>query len=623
MKKVDFKPTANPLLYLVVLYVFYLAPHQLQAVTYSFNFSGNWNTAARWSGGVIPPNPLPAGDEIIIKANCTQNVDVTISPGANMTINTSVTLTINAGFILNVQGSFANNGSVSVLGTFRQSSTGTANNGGVITNSSGSVFANNGTFNNNSSGIVTNNNGSSFTNSSTFNNNSGGTINNNSGADVQNSGTFNNNTGGVVNNGGIWTNNGTFENKASGTFNNNSPGIYTNASLTVNAGLFANNSGANLDNAVGTFKVPAGGNLDNAGTLVNSAQLTNEGSIDNTSFFRNNGTGNFDNSGTFFNSSTGTVIHQGLITNTSTITNNGTLGGIGGILGNFTNNGKLVPGNSPGTFDIFGNYTANPASTHVIEIAGTGAGDYDVISVVGTANLSGVLSVSLINGFIPSIGDVFVVLDANAISGSFTTALPAGYTWNVTYTGGDVTLEVLGILPVDLLSFVAQTKQSGVVLSWQTASETNNKGFYVQRSQNADSWENMGFAEGKGTTETAASYSLRDDAPYAGLNYYRLVQEDFDGKQTTSETLSIRFEGLVGSLELYPNPSRSGAPVRVRSDYSQLNDGMISICDINGKVLHTYEQTGLEMNTSGLAPGLYIVRLSAEGLSVSKRLIVQ
>ena len=79
------------------------------------------------------------------------------------------------------------------------------------------------------------------------------------------------------------------------------------------------------------------------------------------------------------------------------------------------------------------------------------------------------------------------------------------------------------VLPVELVSFQARTGESGVRLSWQTASETNNTGFYVQhrapsrenaqgssqgssQSSSQEEWARLGFVEGAGTTSEPQAY---------------------------------------------------------------------------------------------------------------------
>ena len=70
----------------------------------------------------------------------------------------------------------------------------------------------------------------------------------------------------------------------------------------------------------------------------------------------------------------------------------------------------------------------------------------------------------------------------------------------------DVT--VVGSVPVELASFAASVSGNDVTLSWMTATELNNIGFYIERRTGEDSWNNLGFVEGHGTTTETQSYTF-------------------------------------------------------------------------------------------------------------------
>jgi hypothetical protein len=53
----------------------------------------------------------------------------------------------------------------------------------------------------------------------------------------------------------------------------------------------------------------------------------------------------------------------------------------------------------------------------MIQIAGTSAGDFSVLNVLGTANLNGYLNPVLLGGFVPTIGDSFIFLNYASLTG--------------------------------------------------------------------------------------------------------------------------------------------------------------------------------------------------------------
>lgn len=57
---------------------------------FSFTGNGNWSNAANWSGGQVPPNPLPAGTTVTINhaaaGQCVLDVPISVQPGASITV---------------------------------------------------------------------------------------------------------------------------------------------------------------------------------------------------------------------------------------------------------------------------------------------------------------------------------------------------------------------------------------------------------------------------------------------------------------------------------------------------------------------------------------------------------
>ncbi|MEM9836206.1 MAG: T9SS type A sorting domain-containing protein [Bacteroidota bacterium] len=113
-------------------------------------------------------------------------------------------------------------------------------------------------------------------------------------------------------------------------------------------------------------------------------------------------------------------------------------------------------------------------------------------------------------------------------------------------------------LPVELTSFTATAtpSQDAIALDWETAAETANRGFYLERSKDGSRWESLTFVPGQGSGRTRQAYRYLDQQPLSGLNYYRLQQLDLDGTRAYSEIVTATVAGGKGNLRLFPNPSR-------------------------------------------------------------------
>ncbi|MCP3932047.1 MAG: hypothetical protein GY705_23490, partial [Bacteroidetes bacterium] len=111
-------------------------------------------------------------------------------------------------------------------------------------------------------------------------------------------------------------------------------------------------------------------------------------------------------------------------------------------------------------------------------------------------------------------------------------------------------------LPVELLSFSAtRLGERKSLLKWITASEVNNRGYFIERSTDIRNWIELGFVEGKGTTTVLSDYNFTDHYPQKGLNYYRLKQVDFDDSFEYSDIKVVEISGSAKKLSVFPNPT--------------------------------------------------------------------
>ncbi|MEX2308381.1 MAG: hypothetical protein WD738_12340 [Pirellulales bacterium] len=132
----------------------------------------------------------------------------------------------------------------------------------------------------------------------------------------------------------------------------------------------------------------------------------------------------------------------------------GVVGGVGAIGGDLVNSaGTVTPGIGHGILTVTGNYSQNASSTLAIELAESAQGSqHDQLNVAGVATLAGELSVNLLDGFTPAIGQSFTILTADDIDGTFSTeVLPSlpNLALDVIYNVQSVVLTIVSALPGD------------------------------------------------------------------------------------------------------------------------------------------------------------------------------
>jgi hypothetical protein len=183
-------------------------------------------------------------------------------------------------------------------------------------------------------------------------------------------------------------------------------------------------------------------------------------------------------------------------------------------------------------------------------------------------------------------------------------------------------------LPVTLKYFATKTIANRNEINWITSSESNNKGFEIQRSiGNTNDFKTIGFVGTRakdGNSQTEISYSFEDADVKAGqTHYYRLNQIDFDGKSTFSPVRSVKPGSIESNLNVYPNPSQGSVTVNTGSASGKLN---IYVLDNSGRVVNQYINVSTS-NTriSNLKKGFYTLKIvnTESGEQSAQRVVVQ
>ncbi|NUN08882.1 MAG: lamin tail domain-containing protein [Ignavibacteriaceae bacterium] len=181
-------------------------------------------------------------------------------------------------------------------------------------------------------------------------------------------------------------------------------------------------------------------------------------------------------------------------------------------------------------------------------------------------------------------------------------------------------------LPVELTSFTAKQTSGAVVLNWSTATEVNNYGFEVQRTEireqgSEKNWTNVGFVQGNGNSNSEKSYSFTDRNVSSSTKYiYRLKQIDTDGKFEYSNEVEV-LTGMPEKYALaqnYPNPFNPSTVI----SYQLMNSGNVKLVvyDILGKeiaqLVNGKMDAGshsVDFNASGLQSGIYFYKITVTG----------
>jgi hypothetical protein len=188
-----------------------------------------------------------------------------------------------------------------------------------------------------------------------------------------------------------------------------------------------------------------------------------------------------------------------------------------------------------------------------------------------------------------------------------------------------------GVLPVELSSFTYSVNKNTVNLNWSTATETNNKGFDVERAGEGKSdWVRIGYVEGKGNSNQNTEYSYTDSKLNAGKYHYRVKQIDFNGNYKYHNLSNEVFVSVPDKFSLsqnYPNPFNPST----RIDYNLPVDTkvLIKLYDNTGRevaiIVNSTQSAGyysVQFNGENLSNGVYFYRITAGDFKQVKKMIL-
>ncbi|MBI5727072.1 MAG: T9SS type A sorting domain-containing protein, partial [Ignavibacteriales bacterium] len=196
---------------------------------------------------------------------------------------------------------------------------------------------------------------------------------------------------------------------------------------------------------------------------------------------------------------------------------------------------------------------------------------------------------------------------------------------NTDYT----TREVSSVLPVELVRFEGNVVGTTAFLQWQTATETNNYGYEVERSTDQVSWQTVGFVSGAGNTNTPRTYHFKDNNLPYGTNFYRLKQMDNNGSLAYSKCISVTSQKVQNFLleQNFPNPFNPSTTILF---YLPSQDFIeISIYSLTGEKAVTLIKKVLSAGTHSikfdagkLAGGCYIMQLKSTTYIQQKKMLL-
>jgi len=190
-------------------------------------------------------------------------------------------------------------------------------------------------------------------------------------------------------------------------------------------------------------------------------------------------------------------------------------------------------------------------------------------------------------------------------------------------------------LPVEFLGVDADAHENNVRVMWSTASEDNCSHFEIERSVDGNTFERIGTVSGTGNSSELIEYSVLDNYPVHGINYYRIKQVDFNGEYSYSSLVWVNWQKNRSSTEymmfIHPNPYSEQNLYLTNLGVEENIAVTVTIVDNTGRLYLSEELIVTESDTiiitedllTNFAPGVYFITAhSVSGVSKGKFVVV-
>jgi Secretion system C-terminal sorting domain/GEVED domain len=183
-------------------------------------------------------------------------------------------------------------------------------------------------------------------------------------------------------------------------------------------------------------------------------------------------------------------------------------------------------------------------------------------------------------------------------------------------------------LAINLLSFDAvKAGTTTSKITWAATEDATETAYEIERSADARNWEKIA-AQNSDNIAGTESYTMIDNQPLSGINYYRLVYTEAGGRKSFSAIRSVLFGNLSKEVTLLPNPASNQFNISINNTYANTLVH-IKITSVSGNIL--YEQKKIAntgQNTYSISipstwpQGMYLVHINKDDETIVKKLLV-
>lgn len=172
----------------------------------------------------------------------------------------------------------------------------------------------------------------------------------------------------------------------------------------------------------------------------------------------------------------------------------------------------------------------------------------------------------------------------------------------------------LNPLPIELIAFDVISQNNEVEVKWSTATEINTSHFILMHSTDGINYSPIETIGASGNSSNIKNYSYTHLNPSQGINYYQIIDVDFNETINTNPIKSINLNNNISFnlTSVFPIPCSDLLNIQIESKKeSSLNISVISSLGsvaINKIIQINEGKNTTTLNTNNLSPGTYYLR---------------
>jgi len=195
---------------------------------------------------------------------------------------------------------------------------------------------------------------------------------------------------------------------------------------------------------------------------------------------------------------------------------------------------------------------------------------------------------------------------------------------NISLNASYAVFSTNGALPVQLTNFAASLRgDKQVQLRWDVASETNTKGYEIERSFDGSNFTTVGFV----AASQKATYFF-SDAMQKAKQFYRLKMIDNDGTYAYSKTAIVQFTLTGKQISIVPNPVVNQVNL-ISNGFDAATEVSIEVVNMHGARISTFKgslqqaQQSLSNVLVQQPAGMYLFKINVGEQQQSIRVLKQ